>query len=185
MRDKIGMRSLVVGVVIGALLGPVGAYAAGEFVQISSPNNRTAFVTRANQLQAAEVSPQFLRRGWSVTNANFCNPVLIAPGKSLIVKSVTVQTNSVTSPGASTWVAVYADTSCTAYIGHVTPTQIGVTVLPLGEGVAIPPGGGLYFARSGDVSAHVTAFGYELPSGAVPSSAAPAAGPAGPDLPRD
>ena len=175
MTLNISGKGLVAAALIFGLLLPVGAYAAGSLVEISSSSGRTAQVGRANQLYAAETSPEKYRRGGVTVVSSGCYPlILAADNKALVVNDITVETYSNPSPSQFDWVAAWADVACSDLIGYVTPTGTGLSHFQLGPGLAIPAGGGVYVTQQSEVAAFVTAFGYDVPAVAVSAETAAA-----------
>ena len=166
-------------VVAAALFSPVGAVAAGQLVEISSVSGRKADVTRAEQLQTAEASPHQFIRGFGGTTGG-CSTVLTAPStKAVVVKTIAVDFYSVPTVG---YVYLYlgTPTNCPdSFLTAVDTEAVGVTMLDLGPGIAIPAGGRLTVAAA-NVYAFVTAFGYKVPSEAVPATVADVSAPARP-----
>ena len=161
-------------VVAGMALGPVAVQAAGSLVEISSPNDRKAFVTAANQLQTAEATPKNVVHGWkSLASAATCARVLGPPaGKALMLKTLTVSVTQNPSPGDTEYAAFYVGTECARYLTHHVPAQTGIETINFEPGVPIPDGEALWMLVGGDVAAYATAVGYLVPRGAVSASSA-------------
>jgi hypothetical protein len=160
---------------VGLLLAPVGARAAGSLMEISSPSGRRAHVSEANQLYSAETSPEKFRRGYgyvaSVGGQSGCQPVIRPPAdKAMVVKTAIINVKSLNSPTESTWIALSANSTCTSSVMSLRPDFFGAFEYSFGPGVAIPAGGGLYARSQGEVAAYVYAFGYVVPDGAVAAS---------------
>ena len=168
------MSALILGlcIVVAAVLAPVAAIAAGQLVEISSASGRKAEVTRAEQLQAAEASPHQFIRGINYPGVGQCRTVLTAPaGKAVVVKAATI--SMYTTGTTARRVFLYIGAACSSAVVDVHAVGVAVEHLDFGAGLVVPAGQSLW-AYAGDTNAVVSAFGYKVPSTAVPAGGAEA-----------
>lgn len=166
---------VAVALVVGMVLAPVGAWAAGQLVEVSGPNGVVARVTSAMQLQTAEATPNTFvyGRGFAASNG-VCSPVLAIPStRAMIVKTVVIDTFELPASGPGNLIDIYAGPDCHPQglrLRH-NPGRIGAETFQLEPGIAVPAGHTLWTMRIGAPSAEVFAHGYSVPKGAVPGAA--------------
>jgi hypothetical protein len=170
MSKQTGWWLVIAALVFGSAL-PIGAYAAGSLVEISSASGRKASVSRANQLYVAESSPELHRRALNyVLESRGCVLILAAPaGRALILESASYNTYSNPTPGTGNFINLYVGSSCTTVVDQVTP-GVGPYQTLFEPGLPVPAGQGVYARAFGGVSANVFIAGYLVPSEAVPTS---------------
>jgi hypothetical protein len=120
-----------------------------------------------------------------------CLKVIAPPaGKALVVTSIHVNTYNAATPGGGENVAFYRSSDGTCHLAtldllmdRVNPGVVGVTLLQydLPGGLTIPAGKALCALNSDPthVGAEVTAWGYSVPSTAVPATAPAPGSPTG------
>ncbi len=155
---------------VGAIIAPGVALAAFSDIRIVGiGGSPPAQVTPANQLLAAETNPARIRRFTAnVGPSNACTSFDAPASYSFMLKQAVIDVYQSPSGGAD-FITVYANKTCSAPIGSVTPTTYGTTTIPFEPGVPTRSGGGLT-ARAGptSVKAHLYLLGYTRPTNAVP-----------------
>jgi hypothetical protein len=162
---------MVAAAVVFGLLLPVGAFAAGSLVEISSPSGRKAQVTKAAQLQTALASPETFVRSRGYADGDTCRQIIAAPAqRGLVITDVHMDVYRVVSPGQGTAVMMSVQSTCEFPIFWHNPSELGMTALPFASGLAVPAGGGLYAKAVGDVGVEFYTYGYKVPAEAVPAA---------------
>jgi hypothetical protein len=93
-------------------------------------------------------------------------------GKALIIKSVALDTVIIGTPGSGVFAGFYLGTSgCESLVLEINPPGVGLINQPFEPGLAVPAGKRLW-VNTFSISSDVYAYGYTVPSGAVPASAA-------------
>jgi len=162
---------LVAAAVVLAVMLPIGAFAAGSLVEISSSNGVKARVTAANQLYTAEATPSQFRRGAASSSYGAC-VLVMAPvdGKALIVRSAAYNVYVNPTPNSGNWVGMYTgEGGCHTPVDSYNPQSLGRSQVVFEPGLAIPDGHGLYVKTQNDVQAEVYAHGYQVAASAVPT----------------
>ena len=161
---------LVAAVVVLVVVLPMGAFAAGSLVEISSPSGRRAGVTTANQLFAAEASPGSYKSGGASSSFGVCSLVMApSKGKALIVKTVAYNVYINPTPDSGNWVALFKGDGCETAVDSYNPSGTGRHQAVFEPGIAIPAGHGLYTKTQNNVQSEVYAHGYEVQAAAVPA----------------
>jgi hypothetical protein len=165
---------LAIGLAVGVLLAPTGAFsAASSLVRITDDGTHTAGVTKAHQLLAAESDPA---NAVVITQAgmNSCFSIYTVPaGRALVLKNATFnfqfssQSNGdaglVSGPscGGSTWANEWATGSATTQTFQDD----------LGSEAILPSGTQLDFSTVGFAWSFVVVRGYLIPAAAAPNGA--------------
>lgn len=121
-----------------------------------------------------ELPPNFVRFRASALTTFSCVQLATPPaGKSLIVKTLALNTFTLSSPGAG-YVSFHVGTGCVVAneIFGVTPSEYGITDLNIEPGVVVPSGQSLWVVKgTSSISATAYGFGYLVPSSWAPASA--------------
>jgi len=119
-------------------------------------------------------------RSLGTTNGSQCVTVAAPPsGKGLVITALNIDTWANPSPGSGSYyyLGVAASTACGS--GPIAllnnPPGIGLDVPNVGLGISVPAGQVLWVFTN-NLSVEVYAYGYSLPSSAVPGTATPAGG---------
>jgi hypothetical protein len=162
---------IIVGLVSGLVVAPVGALAATQLVQIVGTNGTTkANVTPAHQLQTAEAAPSSLRMYKALPGFGSCTKVVTLPSsEGFVLKHVVFDV--IDSSGPSNVQAFYLSTNSSLCQGSnfvsIHPLGINPYSISLGTGVAFAPGTTLYCNSGSHVRAWVYLYGYGVPPAAV------------------
>jgi hypothetical protein len=194
-RRRVAMAALFVlaGVGLGSLLSPLVGNALATVGSVVNISDRSAAANFAKVDSTGKVAVgdgsgpltvdgSTTSREWGATNALFrsfafpnttCRALATPPaGKALIIKSIALDTLSVTSPaGGGKFASFYVGTSgCQNFVMDINPSGVGLINQPFEPGLGVPAGQRLWvFAL--DISAEAFAFGYTVASSAVPASA--------------
>jgi hypothetical protein len=105
------------------------------------------------------------------TSSGNCTPIATPPAnKALIIKSVALNTYSVTSPGSGRTGVFYLGTDgCEVIVFDINPPGVGLINQPFEPGLGVPAGKRLWVSTN-NISAEVYTFGYSVPASAVPAS---------------
>ena len=91
-------------------------------------------------------------------------------GKALIIKSVALDIYNTFTPGNGKFASFYLGTSgCESFVMDINPPGVGLINQPFEPGLGVPAGKRLWVLTF-SISAEVFAFGYTVPSNAVPAS---------------
>ena len=184
-----GQLTTIIVVIVIAVVLPVGAWAvSGTTVFVTDGTSGVkAKVTSTGQLQThnngtqtvsgtvTEASPSALvtEYGLGFTQGSCVNLFAPPTGKALVLKSANLEWLSMT-PGSG-GIVIFRDSSCSQVVGEYPATTAnGSMQVSFGAGVTVKNGQSfsmIVYASSG--VAGVQAYGYTVPSSAVPLSAAP------------
>lgn len=164
---------LAAGIVLALVLAPSAAIAAATAVtEVTGPGGHRAAVTNAGQLTATLASPgSFEVRGGSedttLTSPQCLDLAPFSATAGFVITQITVSVTSDPNPGTGD-LALYEGPGCQANgaITSLTPPALGMTVLPVGPGLAIPRNGTFSFAVQ-DMGALVTVYGYKVPASEI------------------
>jgi hypothetical protein len=161
---------LAAGILLAFVLAPSAAIAtAAGVTEITGPGGQRAAVTYAGQLTTAPTSAgSFETRGGTEYTTLSAPQCLTLPAFSatsgFVITQITVSVNSDPDPGTSD-LGLYQGSGCDLkrVITALTPASLGMTVLPVDPGLAIPRHGTFSFAVQ-DMGAFVTVYGYQVPA---------------------
>jgi hypothetical protein len=161
---------LAAGIVLAFVLAPSAAIAtAAGVTEITSPGGQRAAVTDAGQLTTAPASAgSFETRGGTLDTTLLTPQCLtltpFSATTGFVITQVTVSVDSDPAPGSSD-LGLYEGPGCDLkrVITTLTPASLGMTVLPVDPGLAIPKHGTFSFAVQ-DMGAFVTVYGYQVPA---------------------
>jgi hypothetical protein len=164
---------LAIGILLALVLAPSAAIAtAAGVTEITGPGGQRAAVTDAGQLTVTQTTAgSYEVRGGSEDTTTTTPACLSFPAISattgFVIKEITVSVYSDPSPGTSE-LGLDEGPNCNVaqVITTLTPASVGMTVLPIDPGLAIPAGGTFSFAVQ-DMGAFVTLYGYKVPSSEV------------------
>lgn len=178
-----GMQLTVMFVAALAFMLPTTLWAVDAYqnVAIQDPlSGRKAFINSARRLSVSdgpalmdENPVNFVRFSRQATQN--CIRIATPPaGKSLIIKTLVVNTWYNPTPGNAFSAALYIDASCSLYFLNVNQPGIGVTAIPYEPGLVVRPGKSLW-AKEFGVEAEVSGTGYLVAASwtPVPPSVAP------------
>ena len=165
---------LAAGIVLALVLAPSAAIAAATAVtEITGPGGHRAAVTNAGRPHHdAGLTGQLRSQGRQRRHdPDFTRACLdLAPFSAtagFVITQITVSVTSDPNPGTGD-LALYEGPGCQANgaIASLTPPALGMTVLPVGPGLAIPRNGTFWFAVQ-DMGALVTVYGYKVPASEI------------------
>jgi hypothetical protein len=179
----------IVAVVVAT--GGTAFAASGQLVNIVDPGNaaQAAKVDASGKLNVGDGSGSVtvdgtttsrespasgLFRSFAITGSDGNCVALATPpaGKALIIKSVALNTVIINSPGLGKFVDLYLGAnSCESLVMEINPPGVGLLNQPFEPGLGVPAGQRLW-GRGFGIATEAAAFGYTVPSSAVPASAA-------------
>ena len=164
---------LAIGILLALVLAPSAAIAtAAGVTEITGPGGQRAAVTDAGQLDVTQTTAGNYEVRDGSEDTTLTTPAClsfpaISATTGFVIKEITVSVDSDPSPGTSD-LGLYEGPDCdvTQVITTLTPASLGMTVLPLDPGLAIPKGGTFSFAVQ-DMGAFVTLYGYKVPASEI------------------
>jgi hypothetical protein len=160
---------LTTGLLIGAVAVPAFALGAtGQLVTITGGHN--ASVSAGGQLRTVEMDPANIVHG-SAFSSGACAPLAVAPAnRALIIKQINVNAEAVVGTAS---VVISSDPACAGDVAAADLPQRGLTSIPLGPGIPVRAGTGLYVHANGAGSTvQVDALGYSITPSALPAGIA-------------
>lgn len=116
-------------------------------------------------------------RFWRGTGSTECLPIATPPNrKALVIKSITVNTYAIGTPGSEKVATFYVGTVCSNVLATVNPPGIGVESINFEPGIVVPEGQYLWGAVSPGVQSEFYGSGYSIPSAWAPPSVPVSAG---------
>lgn len=188
MRIRRPSPALVVACIAIVIATAGTAFAAtGQLVNITDPGNaaQAAKVDATGKLNVGdgsgalsvdgtttsrEAPPSALFRSQAFPGGT-CVPLATPPaGKALVIKSLALDTLSVTNPGGGTFAGFYLGANgCERWVMDINPPGTGLINQPIEPGLGVPAGQRLWvFAFN--INSEVFTFGYSTTASSVPAS---------------
>lgn len=158
------------------ILAPSAAVATSTgLTELIGSGGQRADVTNAGQLTTAEAAPRsFVARTLAV-DASGKTPCATLPvisrSKGFVLTEIAVNPVNLTAPAPNSAFTVIEGSKCgsaSQTFAQINPSSLGLTVLPINPGIAIPKGGTLTFEAFNDVTYVVSVFGYTVPASDAP-----------------
>src|SRR4051794_16560433 len=132
---------VTLGLVLGAILVPATAVAVTATAVNIVGNNHTASVSPAGQLRTIEMDPSTWFHIAGLANNGDCHDLgTVSTTRGIIVKQVNMHTTSLDAASLH-FARLYTGSICLgSAIGEASFSDLSLTAIPLGQGVALPAG---------------------------------------------